>query len=199
MIDPDGRKVVPHNSFMNSQYGVVYEKLSSNSVYSSITSGYASSSVNNLHLDVNMNESGFAAGVCQVTNSVVNGIVVAVNAQTYYGEPNGRKQNEIGMVKTLLHESIHAKNALEGIPNLSSHDGFNRETLLNGLKEYNSTNNLGYSDTDLETISWSGLENSKEFDSYIQNIAKQNGTTSATERRNHALKMDKLIYVEPIE
>jgi RHS repeat-associated protein len=161
-IDPDGRTIIPTNAFLASSYGKTYNKLSSNSIYQSIIKQYSTQNSPNLYL----------SSMSDLPNSYIpphidkfHGVTIRManseDVKTYYN--NNLSQNEIGQVKTLLHEAIHVRDA----GSQKNHNGFDRETLLKGLQEYNSTNNLGYSDDDLEIISWGGLQDSREFDNYI--------------------------------
>ena len=101
---------------------------------------------------------------------------VSTTANTTYYRPNGMDQSEIGMVQTLLHEAIHAVDGLtpRKTPN---HNGFDQASVLAGLMEYNSTYNLGYSNEDLEFLSWGGLQKSEEYRNYINNRAILNERT----------------------
>jgi RHS repeat-associated protein len=185
-VDPDGQRVIPTDRFNNSPYGNVYTKLSSNSVYQSITKSYSYSFTDHLYLDVDLSVTKTSYGIT-VYKIGGNG-KLSVDA-TYYGS----KQTEIGMVKTLLHEAIHAEDIINGIKSDPNHNGFDRQTLFEGLKEYNSTNKLGYSNDDLEILSWSGLQDSKEFNTYINNRASQNNRTPEVERNSFQKELINLI------
>lgn len=147
-----------------------------------------------LPVDANVTK-GSNFGICDNTTLLKDGKLHSNQANTYY-DNSCVMQNEIGMVKTLLHEAIHAKNALDGILNPDNHDGFDRATLLAGLKEHNETHSLGYSESDLEIISWSGLTKSKEFDSYLQERSNKSGNSKDQEFRNWKIEITKLIYIE---
>ena len=105
----------------------------------------------------------------------------------------GGDQSEIAMAKTLIHEAVHAFDGLtqRKTPN---HDGFDQASVLAGLKEYNSMFNLGYSDEDLEILSWSGLQKSKEYKSFINSRAKENERSYDEEDTYVKTKMTILMF-----
>ena len=95
-----------------------------------------------------------------------NGRIVGISVQTDYGG----EQNEIGRVKTLLHEAVHANRKYNGKKESKFHNGFDRQSVLDGLKEYNKQFlNSKYSNQQLDVISWGGLLKSCEFEEYIKN------------------------------
>lgn len=83
------------------------------------------------------------------------------------------------MVATILHESIHSFLRGKGIKEGDKHSTFNQyhNMMAEGLKEYNSENNVGLSDTQITELAYSGTTESKQFKGYIQGLATQNGTT----------------------
>ena len=78
---------------------------------------------------------------------------------------------------------VHSDNDLKKIIT-PDHTGFDRESVLKGLIEYNNTNNLGYSKEDLEIISWMGLEKSDEFKEYIKQKSENSGRTLDEEKQS---------------
>jgi hypothetical protein len=88
-----------------------------------------------------------------------------------------KMQSEIGLVKTFLHEAVHARDVLNGISVPTNHAGFDQQAVLDGLIEYRDLHHLPYSNENLEAISWSGLSKSPEFEIYIQRQAENNNRT----------------------
>lgn len=110
----------------------------------------------------------------------------AVEAQSFYREKGSNEMSEIALAKTLIHEVAHAKIASDGNSSKEgqSHNYFATEAVLlvkEGLMEYNNANNLGYSESDLEALSWEGSHSSEGFKNYINDKAKTNNTDNATE------------------
>jgi hypothetical protein len=109
-------------------------------------------------------------------------LITFTTASSKYYEPNGTRQCEIGMVKTLLHEAVHAE---DGVTKRVTplHDGFDQASVLAGLIEYNSMYDLGYSFEDLEILSWGGLQDSLEYCDYIERRAEMNNRTIPEEEK----------------
>jgi hypothetical protein len=95
-------------------------------------------------------------------------------------------RTEIGMAKTLIHEAIHAKIGLTNKDDDANHNTFStyQSTMLSALKEYNTDNKLGFSDSQIEALSWEGAQKSDAFKTYINGIAEKNGTTYDQEYKN---------------
>lgn len=100
-------------------------------------------------------------------------MIIYTKANSTYYRFYGLEQSEIAMAKTLIHEAIHAVDGLtqRKTPN---HNGFDQASVLAGLLEYNSAYNLGYSNEDLEILSWSGLQDSAEYTDFIKHRAETN-------------------------
>ena len=180
LVDPDGRTIYPPDNAFMALYGTAYSKIQSNSVYISTISGY-NNQFNDLRF--NTNNTGAFNGVtstCGVyQNYKINGKVVSTQSffETTIGLNPDNMQSEIGLVKTLLHEAVHAAGNINGISQPENHEGFDRQTVLNGLIEYNDSYSLGFSFENLEAISWSGCQDSPEFRNYISERAAQNNIT----------------------
>ncbi len=191
-IDPDGRDIVPSKAFLNSRYGGVYGKLmKGNSQYQSYLSKYANSKDYNFYLYFNDNKvypGTFATTYTKtyITNTkqgnkILGQAVTGAKTDSYYAEyvfkQEGYNISEIAIAGTLIHEAIHGKIVSISIKGENdSHDTFNKyhNDFLKALTEYNTDNNLGYSDQQLLDLSWQGTEKSKQFQSYIDNLAKEN-------------------------
>ena len=184
LVDPNGEDIVPSNKFIASTYYVVFQKMKNNSVYEKLSSHFSdNNNTINFHLDYNANPFTSNAGRNGIDKSILirrNGIVVSGDIYSEYGRPNGIELSEIAKVQVLLHEIIHANNKLDKIQT-PNHNGFDREKVLLGLIEYNNTNNLGYSNNDLEILSWCGLTKSNEFKEYISNQSGKSGKSEEEE------------------
>lgn len=121
-----------------------------------------------------------------------NLITYTIASSKYY-RPNGNNQCEIGMVKTLLHEAVHAEDGLTK-RETPFHDGFDQASVLAGLMEYNSMYNLGYSFEDLEILSWGGLQESMEYCGYIERRAEMNNRTIDEEEKYVKERREILMY-----
>ena len=174
LVDPNGDTLYPSVAFKGSPYYSIYQHLlASNTTYKRLVSGYQGER-SHLRLD-------FSTVMVTKAGHIhwehkTKGSDVSTTANTTYYRPNGMDQSEIGMVQTLLHEAIHAVDGLtpRKTPN---HNGFDQASVLAGLMEYNSTYNLGYSNEDLEFLSWGGLQKSEEYRNYINNRAILNERT----------------------
>jgi hypothetical protein len=90
------------------------------------------------------------------------------------------------MAKTLIHEALHAKIGLTNKDDDLTHNTFStyQGVMLSALKEYNKDNKLGFSDNQMEALSWEGVQKSKAFQNYVNGIAEKNGTTYEEEYKN---------------
>jgi RHS repeat-associated protein len=198
--DPDGMDVEPKTTFKNSTFYEPYLKLiNNNSVYRKILSQYlpkGSSFDFILHADdkkvrVNARATTYTGG------KTINGKFAEVLSNSYYTDDRYSygdrvfynvqghiikeywEETEIAKAKTLLHEAIHAMIYPSGKEDDGSHNLFSQhqKLLFEGLVEYNKDNNLGYSEEDLEALSWQGIHQSEAFKNYIQNRATKSGKT----------------------
>jgi RHS repeat-associated protein len=205
-VDPDGRDVKPTKSFLETEYGKVYQKLrDNNDSYNDILSKYISSKKYNFTLSDDAKKVTTGSHASTYTSPLVKTMpnkqksIIGASADSYYNpeftnvsvselkDGTGKTwirtayRSEIGIAKTVIHEAIHAKiGASTFDDDDSKHDYYNsnyRNVLLNALKEYNTDNKLGYSDNQLEALTWEGLDGSKGFKDYIKDKAKTNKTT----------------------
>ena len=181
LVDPNGEKVLPSAAFQDSKYYYVFKNLSqTNKTYQNLLSKYQDDTHDFL-LDYST-EVTHKAGSNQMSYNKTGNKITNTKASSKYYRPYGIEQSEIAMVQTLLHEAIHAVDGLtqRETPN---HNGFDQASVFSGLKEYNSAFNLGYSDEDLEILSWSGLQESEEYHDFIKSRAKENNRTFDEEDR----------------
>ena len=175
LVDPNGEKVLPTSAFQNSAYNRVFQKLSqTNKTYQSLISNYQDDS-HDFILDYSTEYTNKAGGN-QMSYQKVGNLITYTKANSKYYRPKGGDQCEIAMVKTLLHEAVHAKDGLTQ-RETPSHNGFDQASVLAGLIEYNSTYELGYSTEELEILSWSGIEKSEEYKGFIEHRAAMNNRT----------------------
>ena len=121
----------------------------------------------------------------------------------YHPSPNkNRPQNEMGRVNTLLHEAVHIYFHTAGgrVIDPDTHNTFPRMLVYRGMKEYNDTYNLGYSDEDLEFLSFRGLDNSDEFKQWISErvlIKRSQGKVTTEEEEIKAFhdRVSRLTYL----
>ena len=176
-VDPSGCDIIPTLSFKNSKYRNIYNNLSTINTYRKLIEPFDQNNID-LYLDVPNELDEKILGQTYYKYSKIlrdeNGKIAGMSVQTDYGE----NQNEIGCVKTLLHEAIHANRKYNEIDDPQSHTGFDRQSVLEGLKQYNEKF-LGskYTDEQLEIISWGGLCESDEFKTYINNKYKKTNET----------------------
>ncbi len=196
LVDPEGEDIVPSNKFINSTYFIVFQKMTKNNVYKQLSSRFSNNDNKlNFHLDYNTNPFTSNAGRDGINKSILireNGIIISGDIFSEYGRPNGIEFSEIAKVQVLLHEIIHANNKLDNIQT-PNHDGFDREKVLLGLIEYNETNNLGYSNDDLEILSWCGLTKSNEFKEYINSQSRKNGNSEEKEIQAFNIRLNLLL------
>jgi RHS repeat-associated protein len=175
LVDPNGEKVLPTSAFQNSAFNKVYQNLSqTNNTYKQIISGYQDDT-HDFILDFST-EYGTVAGTNQMSYRKKGNLITHTTANSKYYRPVGGDQCEIAMAKTLLHEAIHAKDGLTQ-RKTPSHNGFDQASVLEGLIEYNSTYKLGYTNEELEILSWSGMQESEGYKEFIEHRAKMNGRT----------------------
>ena len=191
LVDPNGDTLSPSALFRQSSYFKVYQNLlQSNNTYKRLIADYQGERCH-FYFDFSY-EMTKRAGSTVWQHKTEGGKVSVTTHSTYY-RPDGGDQSEIAMAKTLIHEAVHAFDGLtqRKTPN---HDGFDQASVLAGLKEYNSIFNLGYSDEDLEILSWSGLQKSKEYKSFINSRAKENERSYDEEDTYVKTKMTILMF-----
>jgi RHS repeat-associated protein len=223
--DPDGRDIIPSKAFTASAYGKVYNSLrANNSSYNTILNRYASSKKFNFTLyygDKNVLPSSLATTNTsqEITTTKQGGKVIkealtGAKSDSYYGETAFSKtvtskidgndvstsyeRSEIGIAKTLIHEAVHAKIDLKNIDDDASHNTYSsyRGLVLDGLKEYNTDNKLGFTGSQLEALSWEGIQKSDAFKTYITDLATQNKTTYGDEYKKWKSTIDEIAWKE---
>ena len=192
LVDPNGDTIRPTAAFQNSTYYVVFQNLSqTNKTYQQILSKYQDNT-HDFILDYSMKYTS-KAGATQMSYKKKGNLITYTIASSKYYRPNGNNQCEIGMVKTLLHEAVHAEDGLTK-RETPFHDGFDQASVLAGLMEYNSMYNLGYSFEDLEILSWGGLQESMEYCGYIERRAEINNRTIDEEEKYVKERREILMY-----
>lgn len=220
--DPDGKDLKPSTEFKNSEYNAVYEKLkTSNSVYKEyVVDRFDNNADFHYTLDIKQRNQdpvhkNAAASTFEYEDKRVrpfgSPILHSESESNFFkfGESipvlNGEKMeimgmNTMGRVLNLLHEGMHAflisKAGTEGAGenDIAAGEISYRQDIEKGLKEYNMQNNLGFSDNQLEDLSYLGLQGSNEFNSHFKLDRKANdyGERQAAIVRN----LEKLIYTE---
>ena len=154
--------------FAGSDYKAQYDRLQTSEVYRLLmellpTSTFVS--------QVSFSTNPFKLLPGEVGVTLVQSVSGKKTLETYYHpSPNeDRPQNEMGRVNTLLHEAVHIYFHTAGgrVVDPGTHNTFPRMLVYRGMKEYNDTYNLGYSDEDLEFLSYRGLDKSDEFKQWI--------------------------------
>ena len=212
-IDPDGRDIVPSKDFLASRYGSVYKNLrKSNSMYNSILSKYNNTKDSNYYLflgeknvSVGANATTFRTAsnrqISTLGGKVIKELIKGYEVETHYSKKmmndSDSERTEISLARTLLHEGVHAKLALN--PKIDDDDEHNKyseyqKNVFSALVEYNTDNKLGYSSEDLEAISWGGATDSKAFHNYINDRAAKNGTTYRDEYNNWIITVNRVEY-----
>ena len=192
IFDVDGRKVLPTSAFRNSEYNRVFQKLyQTNKTYQNLLAEYQDDT-HDFILDYST-ECTYKAGTNQMSYIKAGNVITYTRANSKYYRPNGGEQCEIAMVKTLLHEAVHAKDGLTGTQT-PFHNGFDQASVLAGLIEYNFTYELDYSTEELEILSWSGLEKSEKYKEFIERRAAMNNRTFEEEDTYVKVGMTTLMY-----
>lgn len=162
--------------------------------------------INSSKIPAGYNAWTFSNPVLNQTISKSTGKVVSetftVNAESFYGTEKGvstqtKTENgvtfemkvefsEIAIAEIIIHEAAHAKvwsNKSNILKSDTDHSLFNeyRSQIVEGLRDYNQQNNLGYTDAQLEDLSWVGTTASKQFGSHFEELAQKNGTTKEEE------------------
>ena len=214
-IDPDGRDVKPSKAFLASSYGSIYKDLyKNNNGYRKLISKYDNSKTFNLTLD--FGDSGVPKGYNAWTTTKSKALksnpskpISAESNQAFAQSPmSGTASNgvdnynfqmtDIAKAATIIHESIHSYIGAnkQGSGSDASHTGFNEyhDTMVSALSEYNTANNLGYNDSQINELAYVGTSNSKQFKSYIQDLADKNGTSYEDEVKSYDMRVSNISY-----
>jgi hypothetical protein len=203
-IDPDGRDVKPSKTFLNTSYGKVFQDLrKNNTAFGKLITKYENNKNFNLALGVD-NAKVKAAGAGAITETPVDKSNISKSADVasfYLSSKTVPSSSDyrftiIGVVLIVGHEAVHQKIALTTKQEDDSHNIYNteRQGLVNILTEYNKDNNLRLSAESITALSYSGQQSSKDFKSYINGLAKENGTTYKEEKANYDKVVSDLIY-----
>lgn len=203
-IDPDGADVKPSKAFLNTSYGKVFQDLrTNNAAFQKTIAKYENNKNFNLSLGVD-NAKVKAAGAGAITETPVDKSNISKSADiasfylssTTVPSNSDYKFTNIGVVLVVGHEAVHQKIALTTKSEDDAHNTYNteRQSLVNILTEYNKDNNLGLSTESITALSYSGQQGSKDFKSYINGLAKENGTTYKEEKAKYDKLISNLIY-----
>jgi RHS repeat-associated protein len=221
--DPDGKDLKPSTDFKNSKYNAVYEKLkTSNSVYKQyVVAKYDNNKDFHYILDVKQRSTAPGHQNATAATYEVEGTrkentrtgITALTSQTDFfkfadskqvnvdGKSEVREINDIGRGLAILHEGIHAyiqaqagaENAGHTVMAEGGVDSY-RADIQKGLKEYNTENNLGLTDKQIEDLSYYGLQGTKEFNEHFG--LDPTSKTYASEYKAVLGGLDKIIYTE---
>jgi len=203
-VDPAGKDVKPSKAFLGTAYGRIFQDLrKNNSAFGRAIGKYENNRDFNLTLGVD-NAKVKAAGAGAVTETPVDksNVLTSTNTASYFLSStivpgnSDYKFTELGAVVIVAHEAVHQKLGLTTKNDDASHNTYNteRQTLVNVLTEYSKDNKLDLSSETITALSFSGQQNSKEFKSYINGLAKENGTTYKEEKNKYDKVISDLIY-----
>lgn len=186
-VDPDGREIVRSTAFLNSSYNTVFVKMTANSVFKKFTNIFsAPATTANFNYNLGYQKESTVKDCPTCKDALAQtfqtpahifedykGNVIAADVPTsFYWAPmtktfgeSQKNLTEMGQALNMLHEAGHANLIATG--ERADEKGL-AATLHNdtvqGLNEYNTQNNLGYSKENIELISWYGLQLSPEYD-----------------------------------
>ena len=186
-VDPDGKDVKPLKAFLETAYGTIFQDLrKNNSAFGNAIGNYENNKNFNLTLGID-NAKVKDAGVGSVTETPVDksNVLTSTNTASYFLSSttvpgnSDYKFTELGTVLVVAHEAVHVQIGLTTKNDDAAHNTYNteRQTLVNILTEYSTDNKLNVSTETITALAFSGQQNSKGFKSYINGLAKENGTT----------------------
>ena len=217
-VDPDGRKVVPQENFINSKMYDVYLKLLNIDGFKELQKPFSSENKHDLQYcasdDLSCNDFGCNSNIVAMTRPIDlskwpnsdYSIATNNNSITKFSSylPSKSWENadqyfdnmtDAGKAQILIHETLHA-NRKDNLN--SSHEEMasseNRTGMITILKNFAKNNNLNLSDQDYVDLSWAGLENTEAYSSYIKGTAEANQTTYEDELKKSAERISGLIY-----
>lgn len=201
LIDPDGREVLPSNAFLNSSYGSTYKKLRQNSkTFNGLISKFENNSKFNLRLKINDKGVSVGAAATTVYNNhdgyIPKSLDVITNFKSHISVGKGYESSEFGLLLIVAHEAIHQKLSLSSKTEDQNHNLYNSklDLLINVISEYNESNGCKLSDTQIKEIALGGQQQSKDFKSYIESLAKEKNTTYKEEKDSYDERLSGLIY-----
>ncbi len=217
-IDPDGKDIKPSASFKSSPYNSVYNNLRKNSsTYNKLIKPYLNSNKNNLELRYEKLPTAVGKTDWAITGTggkrsrwsdgrveIENNTRFNTENQTKTEGGNSYALTDVAKALIVIHEGVHAKLQYEGkesknsANNKGDHVDFssaeNRGMVSKALQEYAKASGIELSKADANLLSWTGLENTKAFTTYIDGQAKTNGTTSVDERKKYEEARDNLMW-----
>ncbi len=202
-IDPDGKDVILSNLFSKGEFGKAFNSLKSGSkTFNTLISKYENNSKFNLRLTVNNQkvESNGSAAFTEYAKGQYKKAPSSLDVTTYFKSNTSVEANyeytQLGTILVVAHEALHQKIALLPVKEDGDHNAYNKYTteLTNVFKEYSESNGLNLSGRDIKDLVFSGQQNSKEFKSYITDLAKENNSTYEKEKSNYDRRVSNLIY-----
>jgi RHS repeat-associated protein len=205
LVDPDGRIIVPAQSYIGTTYEKVHNYLkNNNTAYSTALKPYIESSVFNLRLDCNgskikpgkgaftdyrytFNESGSI----NIFPGIIKTTTTANSTESYL--PSKKNTNmSLWHFYITIHEKGHSLEALnpKTAERNANHNGYTESiSILNNIwTELSNDLSLDLTPTQINEISLYGAEESDMFKSYIRGLANQNGTTIEQETSNFKIE-----------
>lgn len=177
VMDEQGNKIKLTKNFKSSSAYRIYSRLLENSVFQRFLAPFKVSDEHNLTFDfVVLPTNRFLSG--ETNPKDIENIVITINGNSNIyrnSAKNGTiykiKPADIYVAKTIIHESIHAYIAANGFqypwtgaPGPVQEHNFmatdHRKDIVSGLTEFAEENIINISATDIEAVSWAGLDGS---------------------------------------
>ncbi len=206
-VDVDGKKIVPSNDFLSTDYGRVFQNLRvNNSEFGKSIEKFENNTQYNLYLWINDTKckSAGAAGLTKGPEKPRASRTANVNSwflsSTDVSENTKFQYSELGVVLIVAHEAIHQKLSLSPLIEDANHNIYNteREALVKILTEYSIDNNLNLSKENIDILSFAGQQKSKEFEKYISDLAHVNNLTFEQQKKIYDKSLSKLIHVKKV-
>ncbi len=180
--DPDGADIIPTNAFSKSPYYPVFRVIHNNSIYIKYVTPFIRSKTTNVTFDYaaigQWNKTAYGITQTDKRNPTVSNIYFQPGVTEQDPKDNGfmvstTRISDITKYKTMVHELMHAYISAQGL-DLSEFKGskdpeheyiakYLRGDLLSGIKEFASENNISITDEEADALSWSGLQDTKEW------------------------------------
>ncbi len=183
LTDDTGNLIILTEAFQASIVYRVYAKLLENSVFQRFLAPFKISDEHNLTFDFDKMDDGRGLSAqTEVKDENTENIIITMNGnEKFYrnsikdGTVYKVKPADIYIAKTLIHEAIHAYIAVNGYqypwtgaPGPVQEHNFMatdfRKDIVDGLREFAEENLISMLETDLEAISWAGLDGSIAWD-----------------------------------
>jgi len=184
-VDPVGEEIVPSKAFQESPYSPILLKLDGNTLFEELTTHYEGANGAdipfNFYSFTNPEEGQIVGKPTANANTVKSdGIPTEINYNSDHfvskhytlgdGYTTYHGRSEIGMVRTMLHELIHADVAWhkpEDMGDMDDHEYMAtkemRSKMIDGLMEFAGDHGLEFTVEEYEVISWGGLQNTDVF------------------------------------